>query len=300
MRVTAVEKLTNDPLSVRNRYSFCRLVYLITPLPAIALGAAIMRRDAPHLAVEHLAESTALYAFLLSWIVVGGYAQLRQFYAAFSAVGILFLLGTFRDPGIENVHRWIQCGSFQLNVGEAFLPAFVVVLSSMSKAQKMVSFFVFVILYAQPDAGRFTALAAANWIIFSFKRPPLIARRWFLAFLFLTCLSWTRCDPLGRVSYVEDITNLAFARSWLYGMGSILSLLLLPLPFVMDYRVNRRVESLALAAYFMASIIVPFIGNFPVPVLGYGASGLIGYFVGLSVLFCKRDQTERGFGLSSS
>lgn len=249
-----------------------------------------MRSGAPHLALAHVSESLALYAFLLLWTMAGGYRQLRYFHVAFSAVGILFLLGTFCFPGIENVHRWIQFDGFPLNIGEAFLPAFVALLVLPRIAPKLLSFFTFAILLAQPDAGRVTAFAAANWAVFSFSRPRPIARKWFLALLFLTCLGWTRFDPLGRVPYVEDIVLLAFARSWLYGIGSILSLLLLPLPFVIDYRVNRRVESLALAAYFTASIIVPFVGNFPVPVLGYGASGLIGYFVGLSFLFCKRDQ----------
>lgn len=277
--------MSDDILSVRNRYSFRRLVYLVIPIPAIAVGVAIMRPDAPHLALAHVAVSMALYAFLLLWLVVGSYRQARHFYAAYSAVGILFLLGTFGDPGIENVHRWIQFGGFRLNVGEAFLPAFVVVIGLLSKVHRLVSLFVFAILLVQPDAGRVTALAAATWAVFSFKRPISIALGFSLAFLFLTCLAWNRFDPLGRVSYVEDIAALAFARSWLCGIGSILSLLLLPLPFAIDYRVNGTVESLALAAYFTASIIVPFIGNFPVPVLGYGASGLIGYFVGLSVLF---------------
>lgn len=268
-----------------------RLVYLVAPLPAIAFGATIMGRDAPHLASEHAAESMALYVFLMLWTVVNGCRQLRHFYVTFSAVGILLLLGTFIDPGIGNVHRWMRLGGFRLNVGEAFLPAFVVALTSIRKAQYLFALFVFAILFAQPDAGRVTAFAAASWVVFSFKRPSPIVRKLLIVFLLIACLSWTRFDPLGRVSYVEDIATLAFARSWLFGIGSILSLLLLPLPFVIDYRVNRTVDSLALAAYFMASIIVPFVGNFPVPVLGYGASGLVGYFVGLSVLFCKCDNT---------
>ena len=40
----------------------------------------------------------------------------------------------------------------------------------------------------------------------------------------------------------------------------------------------------ALTAYFVALAVVPCVGEFPVPLLGFGASPVIGAFVGLATL----------------
>lgn len=43
----------------------------------------------------------------------------------------------------------------------------------------------------------------------------------------------------------------------------------------------------ALACYFLTCLLAPFLGNFPVPLLGYGASPIIGYFLALDWLISR-------------
>lgn len=47
--------------------------------------------------------------------------------------------------------------------------------------------------------------------------------------------------------------------------------------------------SLSLGIYFLVSILVTFFGNFPMPIMGYGGSPVIGYIIVITWL--KKNQT---------
>jgi hypothetical protein len=56
------------------------------------------------------------------------------------------------------------------------------------------------------------------------------------------------------------------------------------LPFVVPTEtLLRGAVDQALACYFLASFVVPFVGNFPVPVFGAGAGPVLGWYALLSV-----------------
>ena len=54
-----------------------------------------------------------------------------------------------------------------------------------------------------------------------------------------------------------------------------LSLLLLPLPFMLDP--SQRWLGAAVAAYMLCIVLAASVGNYPVPVMGYGAAPIFGY-----------------------
>ena len=68
--------------------------------------------------------------------------------------------------------------------------------------------------------------------------------------------------------------------AWL--AAAIAALMLLPLPFVVHYvKYRDHHEALGLAAYFVIVCIASFAAPFPVPILGYGLSPFLGYFMAL-------------------
>jgi hypothetical protein len=64
------------------------------------------------------------------------------------------------------------------------------------------------------------------------------------------------------------------------------ALLLLPLPFFVVFRQHRDGFSLAFGVYIALISLSPFLGTFPVPIMGYGVSPIVGYFIALA--FCVR------------
>jgi hypothetical protein len=64
----------------------------------------------------------------------------------------------------------------------------------------------------------------------------------------------------------------------------VVSLLVLPLPFFLAGRGAGKHAGLALAVYITITLLAPFVGSFPVPVMGYGVSPILGYLVGLGIL----------------
>lgn len=197
----------------------------------------------------------------------------------FSTLGLTFL-----DPGLQGVHRYFQIAGFRLSAGEMVLPSVIMALGYWQDLNRRYLHFLalvtLIILLAQPDAGRVTAFSAAAAFLFdtTSRRETVVKNVLLFA---AVALAWGRADPLGKVAYAEDIVRLAKEASPGWGLAAFASLAVLPVPFILAAVRSRHRTLAALAAYFVCSIIVPFLGNFPVPVLGYGASGMIGYFSGL-------------------
>jgi len=62
-----------------------------------------------------------------------------------------------------------------------------------------------------------------------------------------------------------------------------MALPLLPLPFFIEFRRHHDAASLALGVYVALITLAPCWGTFPVPVMGYGVSPIVGYFLALAL-----------------
>jgi hypothetical protein len=67
------------------------------------------------------------------------------------------------------------------------------------------------------------------------------------------------------------------------------SLALLPLPFFAGRDDSTTPTTRALGAYLVVCIVVPLVRPFPVPLLGFGLSPIIGYFIALSAVRRRRE-----------
>jgi hypothetical protein len=95
-------------------------------------------------------------------------------------------------------------------------------------------------------------------------------------------MSWLFLDDLAPVPYVEDIIFLVADLGSVWFVLGILSLLLVLSPFF--YYGRKNIISLTLGVYFLMAMIVTLFGNFPLPIMGYGISPIIGYFIAISWL----------------
>ena len=96
--------------------------------------------------------------------------------------------------------------------------------------------------------------------------------------------TWMRRDPLAPVPHVEQVVGLAADLGAGWAVAAVAALLLLPVPFFLAGRSTGSRAGTALGTYLVITLLAPFVGTFPVPVMGYGMSPIIGYLAGLGVL----------------
>lgn len=84
------------------------------------------------------------------------------------------------------------------------------------------------------------------------------------------------------------IVGLAADFGIVWGIAAVASLLLLPAPFFAVRQGDDARLALALSVYVAVTILVTALGAFPVPVLGYGASPIIGYFLAVGLALRSR------------
>lgn len=109
---------------------------------------------------------------------------------------------------------------------------------------------------------------------------PLCVLAWCLA-----AWGWSRPDSLAPVPYVEEIVAHTWAAACLLGAAAAILLALLPLPFLLTAHVaGKRGAGYALAGFWAGLVLAGLFGNYPIPVIGYGASPVIGWVLALRLL----------------
>ena len=146
----------------------------------------------------------------------------------------------------------------------------------------LVSLLSVLIFLFQPDASLVTAFSAAAVMLLIRKNSSNITKGLILiAAIGASAMAWYNLDSLPAISYVEDILSLAWEISGFFGICSVLSLMLLPLPFFVLAGKENRTMAYSLGMYFSLILLATLFGNFPVMVIGYGISPIIGYFIGM-------------------
>jgi len=109
---------------------------------------------------------------------------------------------------------------------------------------------------------------------------PLCVLAWCLA-----TWGWTRPDSLAPVPYVEEIVARTWAVSTLLGAAAVVLLAMLPLRFLLTARdAGKRGAGYALAGFWTGLVLAGLLGNYPIPVIGYGASPVIGWVLVLRLV----------------
>lgn len=200
------------------------------------------------------------------------------------SISVVLLLLTFMDKGLTGVHRWISTGNFKLNIGVIVAPLLLIQISKTEGIEQAIftTALVTILFLLQPDASQVTAFSIPASVLLMAKMKNKAASLLAIALILTSVIvAWCCLDSLPAVSYVEKIVQMAGQISPLYFVVAVLSLALLHLPFFAGYVIKRELVFLATGLYFLLSILSSFFGNFPVMIMGYGISPIIGYFIGL-------------------
>ncbi len=202
------------------------------------------------------------------------------------AISLTLLFLTLFGNGTDGVHRWIKLGIINVNVAMIVLPITIVASYNLLIKKRVKYALIFIVsiailLVLQPDASQLMGFSIPIVIILFDKKinlNPILRYVISLILILLMILSWIFLDKLAPVSYVEGILGLLNNMSPILMVMGIISLILIPLSFILFPPKEFRRLSICIGLYYSLIVIATLFGNFPVPFMGYGISPIIGYY----------------------
>lgn len=259
---------------------------LATPGPALALGLFVMHAHGVSRAALILQACSAGLALALAVAAMAARNALRSRPAVPGVLALALVAATLAFTPLEGVHRWVQLGPVRLHVS-AFASPLVLCAAGvcLSTGRRLAAAGLVLALQTlhvlQPDAGQAAAFGLGAVALFIAAPMPLGGRvAACLAVALLGAAAFLRPDPLSAVPHVERILALAASHGTGLQLAGILALALPALGLLALARAAEpplaRGLGTALALYVAGLATVPALGNFPVPVLGFSPSMLIG------------------------
>lgn len=270
-------------------------IFLLAPVLATALGMITVRSMEIPISVYYPNVLGIIIGFPLFYYLAPLWSDRKiNLVYGLSVLAIVLFMAGFLFPGPRDVHRWLTIGNFNVNIAMVVLPVVLYCLHQLLHEQRIPhGIFLYacigVILGFQPDAGEATAFGLAGLVVFFRNKVNLSAKLFSVVVAgIMIFLAWNRVDLLESVEYVEEALYLIASLGPLGILGMTVVSILIFVPFI--YMSFKRVEtvrtlSIAFIVYLSASFIVTEFGHFPVPVLGAGASSVIGWFLMLSFVY---------------
>ena len=202
-----------------------------------------------------------------------------------AAVALALLATAVRGPSVDGASRWIPVAGISFQPSLVLLPAVIVLfarnpywLSAIGLAAAGIA------LALQPDRAMAGALTAALSVLRLYRRDALLTLTVAVATLGFAA-TLVRTDRVPPVPFVERVVQSAFAFDAFAGVAIVVAFALMLIPAMVGI---LRKEDEALFAVFgatwLAVITFAIIGNYPTPLAGYGASGIIGYCLSSGLL----------------
>ena len=284
------------------------LLASLAAVPALCVGAFVMSRSGVEygLWLENVVVGAILTVVCVSLAVVPRSRGRTNsaVWAGVTVVALVVLAATLTQAGVDGVRRWLPIGPLRLHVASVALPVLVVAIARQVSSgaersrlllARIVAIATVATLLMQPDASQASAFALAVAVLFLLGRRSSSAD-WLVVTIVVACAvaTWFRSDSLAPVPHVEGVVSLAgdIGLAWL--VACLVALVLLPLSLLVT-AVSLKGEGivhLAIALYLVAVCAAPFLGVYPVPVIGYGLSPILGYFVVLA--WSVRNQAALG------
>lgn len=267
-----------------------RAIRLITAVQAAAcFGASLAAigvagAGSNALLVQSLAAAIALGVALV--VMLFWRKAAWRYWPLIAACALALLLTLMSGVELQGARRWLAAGPVQLHTASLVLPLAAWAFASGLNDRRVapLAAVVALALFYQSDAASSLAWALVLGAATLVQRPRQ-AVPWAVVAVgaILAYAAWSAPDTLPAVSYVEGLLSTTFATSPVLAALAGLLMLSLPAPFLLvaASRPERRAEALALAALWAGWIASNLLGNYPAPVIGYGAAPILAW--GLSI-----------------
>ena len=205
--------------------------------------------------------------------------------AAIALIGAFILLGTaISGYAIEDARRWLLIGPFFIQTSLILLPLIAICFARVQNVPTTVAVIVAAFaMAAQPDRAMAGMLFVAVAIV-GMMRPNWLSASaaLFCAMMFATTLLLP--DRLPAVPFVDHILWSAFDIGLWVGLALWAGCMLLVCPILFTPKAERSILHYVFASCWATLIAAAAMGAYPTPIIGYGASPIIGYFLSLIFL----------------
>lgn len=179
------------------------------------------------------------------------------------------------------VTRWLSVGGVLLQPGLFLVPILALRFVRSPDALSTLAIALAALALAlQPDRAMAGALAAGMAVlaVMRLERNVLLA---FAAAAGGFATTILRADPSGAMPYVDQILRSSFAVHPLAGLAVWVgaALMLVPALVGLSRRNRDRAPYAVFGATWLAVILASWLGNYPTPLVGYGASAIFGYLL---------------------
>lgn len=194
---------------------------------------------------------------------------------------VLFVATLFSVAEIDGVHRWIAVGPVRLHVGLLLLPATISLLPDLRRELALLTVIaISLIVSLQPDRASAFALLSGVFVLAIAKRD-----KWSVGMLAIAVIgfSWTlsQIDPLQPVRFVEYVIRDAWEFHPSAAVILAVSLILALVMPLLSVNSRNQIPLTASLATISGFVIISFFGPYPMPLIGYGVSAIVGYGLAL-------------------
>lgn len=246
-------------------------------LPSVGGLAYLNAFDAP---VRLIAVNAGALAVALAWIMLGRWPASRTVRLVLATMTALALfLPLLLAPEVGGVTRWIPAGPVSLHSGALLLPLLVVFAASEPRFGPAMLALAGTALALQPDAAVLCGLAAASAVLAWCHRSIAFAAI-AAAGLMLAILTFA-AGTLEPQVFTENVLAQVAARSLPQALVLAALLFLAPLWQLVLSRPHARFEGASLAAMLIALGTAAMLAPFPFPLIGFGASSILGFGLAL-------------------
>ena len=208
-----------------------------------------------------------------------------QVVTATALIGAFILFGTaIFGYAIEDARRWLLIGPFFIQTSLILLPLIAICFARVQNFRTVLAVCVAAFaMVAQPDRAMAAMLFVAV-VIVGVMRPNrlTVSAALFCAMTFAATLLLP--DRLPAVPFVDHILWSALDISLWVGLALWGGCLLLVCPIVFVPKPERSTLHYVFASCWLTLIAAAAMGAYPTPIVGYGASAIIGYFLSLIFL----------------
>ncbi len=197
------------------------------------------------------------------------------------ALGLLVALALplVAGPSIDGVSRWLSVGGFTLHMGMVVIPLLSVLAALDRKAAPLILLAALMVSFAQPDMASCLALAFAAFALWLSQRDWTTGA--IAALAVFASIGASFSGALPPQPFVEGILSDLLQSNAVAAGGlavSLLASLLIMLTALPSPKASRYALAGAMAGFVTAAII----GDYPYPLIGYGAASILG--LGLALI----------------
>lgn len=196
------------------------------------------------------------------------------------------------EPGTLGVHRWIAFGPLRFHAAMLIVPALVTVAAARRDSASLAAMALCsALVWLQPDFAAALSLTCGMLFATAGRKLQPIEHGMGLFAMAAMVMTSFKPDPLGPVPFVETALADGFALHPVLGTVMAWSLalaLFLPSWLMTRSSPDRQWSARGLTGAMIGFTLPALLAPYPQPLVGYGASAILGYGLALAVLRFSR------------